>query len=304
MRSSSAGSKSAARKRGFEMAAGLVERAERGVERLHRRLDQLRRLRLAPLQPADDAGQRRHATNWRRRSTSCASRRSSATFSACIMTVRRSASAVSSPACGRKRVEFLDGVAQPVGFRAGRARPRRGGRRRFFRGAARVPQRGDPRRPRLPGRRRRRAGGDGCRHRPARGRRAGRGSRPAPRRAARSTCTLTGWSLTKARVRPSANWTRRRIRSSSARRCRFRPEQGARRMIAGRRRTRRSPGPAPRPGAPASGVAARAQREREGIEQDRLAGAGLAGEHGKARRRNRCRAGRSGRCRGSKVGTA
>src|SRR5665213_710575 len=30
------------------------------------------------------------------------------------------------------------------------------------------------------------------------------------------TCTLTGWSLTKARVRPSANCTRRRIRSSSA----------------------------------------------------------------------------------------
>jgi hypothetical protein len=34
--------------------------------------------------------------------TSYASRRSSATFSACIMTVRRSASAVSSPACGLK----------------------------------------------------------------------------------------------------------------------------------------------------------------------------------------------------------
>ena len=29
-------------------------------------------------------------------------------------------------------------------------------------------------------------------------------------------------------------------------------------------------------------VAARAQRQREGVEQDRLAGAGLAGEHGKA----------------------
>ncbi len=29
-------------------------------------------------------------------------------------------------------------------------------------------------------------------------------------------------------------------------------------------------------------VAARAERQREGIEQDRLAGAGLAGEHGQA----------------------
>ncbi len=32
----------------------------------------------------------------------------------------------------------------------------------------------------------------------------------------RSVCTLTGWSLTKARVRPSAIWTRRRMRSPSA----------------------------------------------------------------------------------------
>ncbi len=31
------------------------------------------------------------------------------------------------------------------------------------------------------------------------------------------------------------------------------------------------------------GVAAGAQRQRKGIEQDRLAGAGLAGQHGKAR---------------------
>ena len=31
-----------------------------------------------------------------------------------------------------------------------------------------------------------------------------------------STCTPTGWSLTKARVRPSASCTRRRISSSSA----------------------------------------------------------------------------------------
>ena len=30
------------------------------------------------------------------------------------------------------------------------------------------------------------------------------------------------------------------------------------------------------------GVAARAQGEREGVEQDRLAGAGFAGQHGKA----------------------
>ena len=46
--------------RRFEMAAGFLQRVERGIERLHRRLDQARRLRCAPLQPADDAGERRH----------------------------------------------------------------------------------------------------------------------------------------------------------------------------------------------------------------------------------------------------
>ncbi len=45
----------------FKMAAGLLQRGQRGVERLHRRLDQARRLRRSPLQPADDARQRRHA---------------------------------------------------------------------------------------------------------------------------------------------------------------------------------------------------------------------------------------------------
>ena len=51
-------------------------------------------------------------------------------------------------------------------------------------------------------------------------------------------------------------------------------------------------------------VAARAERQREGIEQDRFAGAGLAGQHRQARSRNRCPADRSGRCRGSKAGPA
>ena len=35
------------------------------------------------------------------------------------MAARRSASAVSSPACGRELAEFLDRVAQPVGFALG-----------------------------------------------------------------------------------------------------------------------------------------------------------------------------------------
>ncbi len=52
------------------------------------------------------------------------------------------------------------------------------------------------------------------------------------------------------------------------------------------------------------GVAAAAERQRERVEQDRLAGAGLAGQHRKGPTRNRCRACRSGRCRGSRAGPA
>ena len=44
----------------LEMRARLVERVERGVERLHGGLDQRRRLRAAPLQPPHRGRQRRH----------------------------------------------------------------------------------------------------------------------------------------------------------------------------------------------------------------------------------------------------
>ena len=44
----------------LEVAAGFLQCGERGVERLHRRLDQARGLRRAPLQPADHAGKLRH----------------------------------------------------------------------------------------------------------------------------------------------------------------------------------------------------------------------------------------------------
>ena len=48
------------RERRLEMRARLVERGERGVERLHRRLDQRRRMRGAALEPPHRRRQRRH----------------------------------------------------------------------------------------------------------------------------------------------------------------------------------------------------------------------------------------------------
>ena len=222
MRSSSAGSKSAIAKRRFKMATRLVQRVERGVERLHRRLDQARRLRGRGVQAG---GSRRTAparANLRRRSPSWASRRSSATFSACIMAVRRSASAVSSPACGASLSSSSTAWRSQSASRCARSTSARCACAAASRCAPRLPQRFDVARHRPQARQRRRAAGDASRRRPARARRAGRGSRPARCRAACSTCTLTGWSLTKARVRPSANCTRRRIRSSSGGECHWR----------------------------------------------------------------------------------
>ena len=46
--------------RGFEMRARFLDRIERSIERLHRRLDQHRRLRLPALEPADRSGENRH----------------------------------------------------------------------------------------------------------------------------------------------------------------------------------------------------------------------------------------------------
>ena len=117
-----------------------------------------------------------------------------------------------------------------------------------------------------------------------------------------STCTLTGWSLTNARVRPSANCTRRRISSSSAG-----MSSAASSARAGWSRATSNTAvtwPCSTPCRTSALIAAAPKGQRESIEQDRLAGAGFAGEHGKAGRQNRYRAGRSTRCRGSRVGRA
>ena len=136
---------------------------------------------------------------------------------ACIMAVRRSASAVSSPRSGASRCEFVDRVAQPLGL-ALRALDL-GAMRRHL---ALAPRAAPPTvvRPRAASRVEAAKGVEQAA--------VGRGvhqralvvlavdldqrARPAPAAPARST----GWSLTKARVRPSASCTRRRMSSSSA----------------------------------------------------------------------------------------
>ena len=214
----------------LELARIVVGRAQRGVEMRRGRPRARRAPRRATSPPARSvagawaerrssrrsAADRAGAGDCAPATASWASRRSPATFSAAIMAARRSASAVSSPARGASRVELLDRVAQPVGLAL---RPLDLG---AMGGDARLRARG--------------AASHSARHR--RGlavERAERVEQPAmgrdvdqralvvlavdldQRRAERFiACTLTGWSLTKARVRPSANCTRRRISSSSA----------------------------------------------------------------------------------------
>ena len=81
--------------------------------------------------------------------TSCASRRSSATFSACIMAVRRSASAVSSPACGASLSSSSTAWRSQSPSRLARSTSARWACAASSRRAARLPQRGDLGRVRL-----------------------------------------------------------------------------------------------------------------------------------------------------------
>ncbi len=100
----------------------------------------------------------------------------------------------------------------------------------------------------------------------------------ALRRPCAGSARETGWSLMKARVRPSAYCTRRRMRSPSVSiSCACANRRAA--WSSGRSKTAltwpcaspwRTSEPSPRA----------AERERKAVEQDRLARAGLAGEHG------------------------
>ena len=157
-------------------------------------------------------------------------------------------------------------------FAPARARPRPALRRRR-----------DSRRARPHGRRRHRAAPAGCaRSTAAPGARAGRGSRPAARRARASCASVAGRPLIQAREPPSArsarrNWQlrrrRRRVRCRAARRAR----PGASASVELRRparRARRRAGPCRRRRARRTG--------KQRVDQQRLAGAGFAGDHGQA----------------------
>ena len=95
-----------------------------------------------------------------------------------------------------------------------------------------------------------------------------------------STWTLTGWSLTKARVRPSATWTRRRIRSPSTS-----ISASAAMRRAGWSRGQSNTAvtwPCVLAMAHEAAVAAPAEGQGEGIEQDGLASARLTREDAQA----------------------
>ena len=178
MRSSSAGSKSAAISAALRcwsasssaliatsiaFTAGSTSAGELAARRSSRRT------------AADSAG----TGEWVPPTASCASRRSVAIFSPCIIVVRRSASAVSSPSFGAQLLQFVGGMAQIIGLAGGALHARRDARRaRCWRCAVRPTALPAPRRPSR-ARQRHRAAGGGSRHRPARARHAGRGFRPA-----------------------------------------------------------------------------------------------------------------------------
>ena len=103
------------------------------------------------------------------------------------------------------------------------------------------------------------------------------------RRARAAAPAETGWSLTKARLPPSALTMRRMTSGSPGSPARpFSSSSAERGMVGGElegdadRRLRLA-------GAHQAAVGARAEREAERVEQDRLAGAGLAGQHAEAR---------------------
>ncbi len=94
----------------------------------------------------------------------------------------------------------------------------------------------------------------------------------------RISATLDGWSLTKTRVRPSADCARRRMMSPSSSMA-LSARMARAGWLAGNVEDGRHL-PLLRAVAHQRGIAPPAERKRQGVEQDRLAGAGLAGEHG------------------------
>ena len=279
--------------RGFEMRAGLVHRRERGVDRLHHRLDQRRRLRGAALEPADRGRERRH-----RRLRAGDAVVGGAQILGDLLRLHHAGAALGERGLlagfRRELAELIDGVAQPIRFAVCPLDLGAVFFDRHLAGTALFPK------PRDRG---------GVTIDPAIGieqRAMGRGIDKGAlvvlavdfhqRRAERAQHLHADRLIVDERAGAAVGKLHAPhdqfvvaaeivIGEHPARRMAFGEIEGGDHLaLLGAFAHQR-------------GFAAGAERQREGIEQDRFAGAGLAGQRGKAADRNRCRGGRSGRCR-------
>ena len=267
-------------KRGIELRAGFIERGQRRIERLHRRIDQRRRLRPPPLQPAQRGRQRGN------RRTLAGHRLMRIAQILRDLVGRHHGGALLGErallACFRLQPrEFLNRMAQPVGL-APRLFDTRAMRRDRFLGAATyVPGAPDRRRIVLESR-------VGIEQPPVRRNIDQRAlvmlAMDFDQRAAECFEHLHAHRLVvdegaRAPVGKLHTAQDQAVLGSDAVFGEQRERRMARFDIEGR-------GHLSLLGALAhqAGVAAAAERKREGIEQDRLAGAGLAGEHRKTSR--------------------
>ena len=116
------------------------------------------------------------------------------------------------------------------------------------------------------------------------GARAGRGAPPGARRAARAAPTVVGASFTKTRCRPLRTSSRLTTSSPSLGAMPGLVEQRGHRAVRASSNTASTWRSRRRCGSHV-GLGARAEEEQQGVDEDRLAGARLAGEHVQARRR-------------------
>ena len=166
------------------MRARLVERGERRVDRLHRRLDQRRRLRGAALQPAHRGGERRHRRLRAGDGSRCVTRRSSADLFRLhhrrAPFGERGLLALPAARAGASSSTAWRSHSASRRARSTSARCAATAASRARRSCHRSPHLGGRS---LRGRRRHRAARGASPPRRRRGRRAGRGFPPAPRRA-------------------------------------------------------------------------------------------------------------------------
>ena len=174
-------------------------------------------------------------------------------------------------------LDLVHDVAQVVGPPAHLVAPARQ-RRLLAREARRAPR--APRPPpaaRAPRARRRRGCRAARRRGAATGSRAGRGGPPGARRAGRAPTAVVGLPLTHARERPSAETSRRTTTRPSST---SRPSASTWRAGAGVEALERALDDRLRGAGPdAAARGPLAEQQREGVDEHRLAGAGLAGEH-------------------------